>query len=82
MALLVHAWNTCYRPHFPGLPEWTVDEFKLQIRRRHVWTSSCMVADSGKETIGVLIAAKRDTENLICAVGIRIHLGPRALGTG
>ena len=68
--LLVRAYNRCYRVHFPELPEMTVDEFRRLIRELNLWTSSCMVAFRGDEPIAVLLAAKRDTENLIYRIGV------------
>lgn len=69
--LLVDAHNECYRVHDPAIPEWTVDDFKQAIRDLDLWTSSCMVAREGKQTIGVLLAAKRETANLVYRIGIR-----------
>jgi len=69
--LLVRAYNACYRPHFAGLAALTVDDFKRDIRQLDVWTSSCMVAHAGDEPIGVLLAAKRETESLIYRIGVR-----------
>ena len=37
VALLVAAYNRCYRPHFPDEPELTVDAFRLLIRERNLW---------------------------------------------
>jgi ribosomal protein S18 acetylase RimI-like enzyme len=68
--LLVEAYKRCYRVHFPELPELTVDGFKRWIRRLDVWTSSCMVAASGSEPIGVLVAGKRPDANLVFRVGV------------
>jgi len=70
MQLLADAYNACYRPHFDDLPEMTVDRFKGLIRELDLWCSSCMVAsDEAGRPIGVLLAAKRETESLIWAVG-------------
>jgi len=58
--------------HFPELPPLTVDGFKRLIRELNLWTSSCMLATDGGETIGVLLAAKREGEaNWIHSIGIR-----------
>lgn len=69
--LLVQAYNLCCRPHFPDLPELTVDRFKTWIRRLDLWTSSCMVASAGDDPIGVLLAAKREHANRILCAGVR-----------
>jgi hypothetical protein len=70
VALLTDAFNICYRVHFPQMPPMTVDGFKRAIRELDLWTSSCMVAFSGKQSIGVLLAAKRDSANWIHSVGV------------
>ena len=72
MQLLADAYNACYRPHFDGLAEMTVERFKGLIRELDLWCSSCMVAsDEAGRPIGVLLAGKREQEkeNLIWAVG-------------
>ena len=69
--LLVRAYNRCYRVHFDDLPEMTVDDFRRRIRELNLWCSSCMVAAAeDKEPIAVLLATKRDTENLIWRIGV------------
>jgi len=70
--LLVDAYNSCFRVHFPATPEMTCDRFRAAIRSLDIWTSSCMVAYSGDKLIGVMIAAKReaDGENLIHSIGV------------
>ena len=68
--LLVQAYNACYRVHFAGLPEMRIEEFKLAIRQLDIWTSSCMVAMLDDAPIGVLLAAKRETQSLIHSVGV------------
>ena len=68
--LLVRACNACYRVHFPDRSEMTVDEFKRAARELNVWASSCMVAFEGKEPVGVLIVAKRETESWIYCIGV------------
>ena len=74
--LLVEAYNRCYRPHFPGLPELTVERFKNLFREIDLWTSSCMVAFASDESIGVLLSAKRKTESLIHRIGVHPdHVG-------
>ena len=77
--LLVQAYNECFRP--PGGTEpIDRDDFKWWIRALELWTSSCMVATEGSQLIGVLLAAKRETENCILAVGV--HPDFRHLGHG
>ena len=58
-ALLVDALNRCWSPYFPDEPPMTPAAFKRSIRDLQVWCSSCMVAFSGSDPIGVLIGAKR-----------------------
>ncbi len=67
---LVQAWNTCYRVHFPDLEPMTAEAFRRVVRELDLWTSSCMLAVEGDRPIGVLLAAKRETESLIHSVGI------------
>ena len=66
IGLLVDALNRCWAPYFPDEPPATAAAFKRSIRGLHVWCSSCMVAFSGSDPIGVLIGAKR-------ASGTRVH---------
>jgi len=68
--LLVRAYNECYRSEFVDLPPMTIEEFKTGIRELDLWTSSCMVVQDGEDLIGVLLAAKREEENLIYRIGI------------
>ena len=77
--LLVQAYNECYHP--PG-GAGSVDRngFKWWIRALELWTSSCMVATEGKQLIGVLLAAKRESESCVLAVGV--HPDFRHLGHG
>ena len=70
VALLVQAHNVCYRPHFPDVPPLTVDGFRRFAKEIDLWASSCMVATSGDEPIGVLLACKRAEATLIWRVGI------------
>jgi GNAT superfamily N-acetyltransferase len=70
VALLVEAYNSCYRVHFPELPELTVETFRERIRRQNLWTSSCMIATDGDRRIGVMLAAKRSEANRVLALGI------------
>ena len=67
--LLVRAYNECFHPNGRTEP---VDRegFKWWIRVLELWTSSCMVATEGERLIGVLLAAKREAENCILAVGV------------
>ena len=68
--LLVDALNRCWSPHFPGEPPVTPASFKRSIRDLQVWCSSCMVAFSGSDPIGVLIGAKRPSRTLIYRVAV------------
>ena len=77
--LLVQAYNECFAPP-GGVEPIDRDRFKWWIRVLELWTSSCMVATEGSQLIGVLIAAKRETENCLLAVGV--HPGFRHLGHG
>ena len=55
IGLLVDALNRCWAPYFPDEPLMTPTAFKRSIRDLQVWCSSCMVAFSGPDPIGVLI---------------------------
>jgi len=68
--LLVRAYNECYRVHLPDLPELNVEGFRTAVRTINLWSSSCMVAFTGQDPIAVLLAAKRETENQILAIGV------------
>ena len=70
IGLLVDALNRCWRPHFPDEPEMTPAAFKRSIRDLQVWCSSCMVAFSGGDPIGVLIGAKRSSATLIHKIAV------------
>ena len=65
IALLVDALNRCWAPYHPDEPAVTAASFKRSIRDLQVWCSSCMVAFSGPDPIGVLIGAKRPSATLI-----------------
>ena len=69
VGLLVDAYNACYRP-VTGFTPIDVDQFKRWIRTLELWTSSCMVASEGEKLLGVLLAAKREEENCVLAIGI------------
>src|SRR5262245_19662530 len=58
----------------------TAATFKRSIRDRQVWCSSCMVAFSGPDPIGVLIGAKRPTGTLIHKIAV--HPDHRRQGHG
>ena len=77
--LLVQAYNECFHP--PGGAE-AVDRerFKWWIRVLELWTSSCMVATEGSQLVGVLLAAKRETENCVLAVGVHPDFRHRGHG--
>jgi GNAT superfamily N-acetyltransferase len=70
VALLVDALNRCWLPYFPGEPPVTPASFKRSIRDLQVWCSSCMVAFSGADPIGVLIGAKRPSATLIHRIAV------------
>ena len=70
IGLLVDALNRCWAPHFPAEPAATPAAFKQTIRGLQVWCSSCMVAFSGSEPIGVLIGAKRPSGTLIHKIAV------------
>ncbi len=70
VALLVDALNRCWSPYFPDEPPVTPASFKWSIRHLQVWCSSCMVAFSGADPIGVLIGAKRPTGTLIHKIAV------------
>jgi GNAT superfamily N-acetyltransferase len=77
--LLIQAHNECLRPP-AGADPIDRDRFKWWIRALELWTSSCMVATEGSQLIGVLLAAKRETESCLLAVGV--HPDFRHLGHG
>ena len=80
IALLVDALNRCWSPYFPDEPPMTPAAFKRSIRDLQVWCSSCMVAFSGSDPIGVLIGAKRPSGTLIHKIAV--HPDHRRQGHG
>ena len=80
VALLVDALNRCWAPYFPDEPAVTPASFKRSIRDLQVWCSSCMVAFSGPDPIGVLIGAKRPSGTLIHKIAV--HPDHRRQGHG
>jgi GNAT superfamily N-acetyltransferase len=80
MALLVDALNRCWSPYFPEEPAITLATFKRSIRDLQVWCSSCMVAFSGSDPIGVLIGAKRPSGTLVHKIAV--HPDHRRSGHG
>lgn len=70
IALLVDALNRCWSPYFPGEPAVTPATFKRSIRDLQVWCSSCMVAFSGPDAVGVLIGAKRPSGTLVHRIAV------------
>jgi GNAT superfamily N-acetyltransferase len=71
IGLLVDALNRCWVPYFPDEGPVTPAAFKRSIRDLQVWCSSCMVAFSGADPIGVLIGAKRPSGTLIHRIAVR-----------
>lgn len=80
IALLVDALNRCWAPYYPDEPAMTPAAFKRSIRDLQVWCSSCMVAFSGGDPIGVLIGAKRATGTLVHRISV--HPDHRRQGHG
>ena len=80
IGLLVDALNRCWAPHFPGEAPMTPAAFKRSIRDLQVWCSSCMVAFTGSDPIGVLIGAKRPSGTLIHKIAV--HPDHRRQGHG
>jgi ribosomal protein S18 acetylase RimI-like enzyme len=80
IGLLVDALNRCWLPYFPDQPAVTPAAFKRSIRDLQVWCSSCMVAFSGSDTIGVLIGAKRPAGTLVHKIAV--HPDHRRQGHG
>ena len=80
IGLLVDALNRCWAPYFPDEPPMTPAAFKRSIRDLQVWCSSCMVAFSGSDPIGVLIGAKRSSATLIHKIAV--HPDHRRQGHG
>ena len=80
VSLLVDALNRCWSPYFPDEPAMTPATFKRSIRDLQVWCSSCMVAFSGSDPIGVLIGAKRPSGTLIHKIAV--HPDHRRQGHG
>ena len=78
--LLVGALNRCWSPYFPDEPPMTPAAFKRSIRDLQVWCSSCMVAFSGSDPIGVLIGAKRPSGSLVHKIAV--HPDHRRQGHG
>ena len=68
--LLVDSLNRCWLPYFPEQGLETAATFKRSIRDLQVWCSSCMVAFSGSDPIGVLIGAKRPSGTLIHRIAV------------
>jgi GNAT superfamily N-acetyltransferase len=80
IGLLVDALNRCWAPYFPEEPPATAASFKRSIRALQVWCSSCMVAFSGSDPIGVLIGAKRSSATLVHKIAV--HPDHRRQGHG
>lgn len=69
--LLVEAYNRCCADSYGDPEPWLADDFKRAVREIDLWASSCMVAMSGDEPVGVLMATKRPDSTLIWRVGVR-----------
>jgi GNAT superfamily N-acetyltransferase len=80
IGLLVDALNRCWAPYVPDEPPVTPAAFKRSIRDLQVWCSSCMVAFSGSDPIGVLIGAKRLSSTLVHTLAV--HPDHRRQGHG
>ena len=80
IGLLVNALNHCWAPYFPDEPPMTPAAFKRSIHDLQVWCSSCMVAFSGSDPIGVLIGAKRPSGTLVHKIAV--HPDHRRQGHG
>jgi GNAT superfamily N-acetyltransferase len=80
IGLLVDALNRCWAPYYPDEPPVTPAAFKRSIRDLQVWCSSCMVAFSGADPIGVLIGAKRPSGTLVHKIAV--HPDHRRQGHG
>ena len=70
IGLLVDALNRCWLPYFRDQGTITPASFKRSIRDLQVWCSSCMVAFSGSDAIGVLIGAKRPGATLVHKIAV------------
>jgi GNAT superfamily N-acetyltransferase len=70
IGLLVDAVSRCWHPYFPDEEPISPASFKRSIRDLQVWCSSCMVAFSGSDPIGVLIGAKRPCATLIHKIAV------------
>ena len=80
IGLLVDALNWCWLPYFPDQAAITPAAFKRSIRDLQVWCSSCMVAFSGPDPIGVLIGGKRSSGTLVHKIAV--HPDHRRQGHG
>jgi ribosomal protein S18 acetylase RimI-like enzyme len=80
MALLADALNRCSSGDVPGELPVTPAALKRWVRDLQVWCSSCMVALSGSEPIGVLIGAKRPSATLVYRIAV--HPDHRRQGHG
>lgn len=80
IGLLVDALNRCWAPYVPDEPPMTPAAFKRSIRDLQVWCSSCMVAFTDADPIGVLIGAKRPSGTLVHTIAV--HPDHRRRGHG
>jgi len=80
IGLLVDALNRCWAPYHREDPLVTPAAFKRSIRDLQVWCSSCMVAFSGSDPVGVLVGAKRPSSTLVYKIAV--HPDHRRQGHG
>ena len=71
LPLLAAAFTACWGSHFAAARALEVSDFKRDARELNLWTSSCMLATSGAETIAVLLGAKRDDAYLIHRLAVK-----------
>jgi len=71
--LLCASHNSCYLPHAPDTPALDRDGFRAAAKGIDLWTSSCMVAQQGSDSIAVLLAAKRELDGQTLIWRIAAH---------
>ena len=70
LPLLAEAVNRCFAVHFPGQPYTTLADLRHEAKTLDLWASSAVLAHEEGKSIGVLIAARRDTASLILRLGV------------